>query len=137
MASLSSIRAGLKANLATISGLRTFDTVPDQVPVPCAVVGGPERIDFDATMGRGIDRYTIPIRVYVSRASERAGQASLDAFLAGSGASSVKAAIESDKDLGGAADTTRCVAMREYGIYEVNGVAYLGFEVVVDVLAAG
>lgn len=132
MGTLSAIRDGLKTRLATISGLRTHDTVPEQVAVPAAVVGAPELIAFDTTY-RGCSRYVIPVRVYASKASERTGQDKLDGYLNYSGTGSVKAAIEGDVTLGGAAQTTRVTEARGYGVYEVAGVQYLGAEFVCEV----
>lgn len=135
MSSLSSIRDGLKTRLLTISSLRAHDTIPDSIAVPAAVVGGPESVEYDLAMARGADKYTIPIRVYVGRASERAGQDKLDGYLASSGATSIKAAIEGDPTLAGAADTLRVTQARGYGVYEFAGVSYLGAEWLVEVIA--
>lgn len=137
MASISAIRDGIQVRLATIAGLRAFDLVKDQIPVPCAMVSFPERIEYDTTYGAGRVTLTIPVRVYASRASERAGQDRLDGYLASSGASSVKAAIESDRTLGGACESVQVPIMREYGTYTFNAVEYLGFEVEVEVVALG
>lgn len=135
MANLKDIRDGLETRLATIAGLRAHDTIPDQINVPCAIVGAPETIQYDHTMGRGTDRYTIPVRVYAGRASERAGQDKIDGYLAGSGANSIKAAIEADRTLGGVAHSTRVTEARGYGTYPIAGVEYLGVEFVVDIIA--
>lgn len=137
MMNLSAVRDGLKARLAGISGLRTFDVLVDQVPVPCAVVGGPERIEYDTTYRDGRVTLTIPVQVYVSRSSERAGQDTMDGYLASTGPLSVKAAIEGDPTLGGAAETTQVPAMREYGTYIIGGIEYLGFEIQCDVVTLG
>lgn len=136
MASIVAIRDGLAANLGTISGLRAFSYMPDRVSVPAAIVGE-VGIDFDLTFGRGLDQFAITVRVYVSKASDRAGQDKLDGYLAGSGASSIKAAIEADKTLGGAAQTLKVVAVTGYGVYEVGGVDYLGAEFSVVIYASG
>lgn len=134
MGTLSAIRDGLKTRLATITGLRAYDTIPDDINIPAAIVGVPESIEFDTTYGRGADRYTIPVRVYASLASERAGQDKLDGYLAASGSGSVKAAIEGDPTLGGAAHTTRVTQARGYGVYEIAGVSYLGVEFICEVI---
>jgi hypothetical protein len=135
MASLTSIREGLATAMGNIVGLRCHASIQDQVAVPAAVVGPPELINWDMTFRRSSDRYTIPVRVYASRASERAGQDLLDGFLAGDGASSIKAAIEADPTLGGACDSCRVTQARGYGVYQIGGVDYLGVEFVVDVIA--
>lgn len=134
MASLASIRDGLKTNLATISGLRAHDTIPDQINPPAAIIGPPETIEWHKTFGSAKARWVMPVRVYVGRASERAAQDKLDAYLAGSGSSSVKTAIESDTTLSGAADYTVCLSARGYGVYRVGDIDYLGAEWLVEVV---
>lgn len=134
MADLEAIHDGLETRLATISGLRVCSV--DRVSVPAAVVGEVE-IDFDQSMGRGLDAMEWKIRVYASSASDRAGLTKLNSFLAGSGALSVKAAIEGDRTLGGAAQTLRVVRVGGYGVYEVAGQQYMGAEFTVAVWASG
>lgn len=135
MPSLYEIRAELKTRLATIAGLRTFGFVPDQLPVPAAFVGALESVDFDTTMQRGCDRWLIPVRVGVSRATDRAAQAALDTYLAGSGERSIKAALEGDATLGGTAYTVRVQSAAKYGVFEHAGAQYLGAEWLVEVIA--
>jgi hypothetical protein len=135
MASLTSIRDGLKTALQSVTGLRAFDTIPDAIAPPAAIVGGPERIQWDLTFRRASDRYTIPVRIYVGRASERTAQDKLDGYLAGEGSGSIKEAIEADPTLGGAVETVRVTEARGYGIYPIGGVDYLGVEFLVDVIA--
>lgn len=135
VANLSAIRDGIKARLVTISGLRASDLLADAINPPEAVVGGPELINFDVTYGRGADRFTLPVRVYASRASERAGQDKLDSYLMTSGATSIKAAIEGDKTLGGTVHSVRVTLARGYGAYTIGDVTYLGAEFVLDIIA--
>lgn len=134
MATISSIRDALQLALDAIDGLRAVDVVTDSVSPPVAIVGFPDRVEYDVTMRRGSDRYIIPIRLYVGRASERSAQNRLDAYLAASGAYSVKAAIEDDPTLGGACQTCRVTEASGYGIYEVGGVNYLGTQYMVEVI---
>ena len=135
MASLYEIRAQLKARLATIDGLRAFGFVPDSLPVPAAFVGAPEEVQFDVTMARGCDRWLIPVRVAVSRATDRHAQEDLDDYLAGSGPRSIKAAIEGDFTLGSVAHSVRVKTARGYGVFTHAGIQYLGAEWLVDVIA--
>lgn len=134
MATLIQIRTGLAARLDTISGLEVYRRMPGSISPPCAAVGGPE-IDYDNAFQRGGDDWTIPVRVYVSRADDDAGQDALDAYLAPTGAVSVKAAIEGDGTLGGIVDSTRVTRFRGYGNYEIGGIMYLGGEWVCEVMA--
>lgn len=135
MGELSKIRDALKANLATIEGLRVSDIIPDSINPPMAIVGGPELIEYDTTMARGADRLLIPVRVYAARTNERTGQDKLDSYITKSGSTSIKAAIESDTSLGGQAHTVRVQQMRGYGSYTVGGADYIGAEWLVEVIS--
>ena len=127
MATFSSIRDGLKTRLATISGVTVYDTVPDFLDPPAIIIAPFNTLNFDTTMARGADTYEIPVILYIQRVDAASAQDSLDAFLASSGGSSVKAAIEGDLTLGGAAMSARVVSATDYGEYEVSqGTSYLG-----------
>lgn len=134
MAQLSAIRTGLSNNIDNIAGLIVHKTIPDQIVTPCAVIGTPD-VEFDTTMARGADKLLIPVRVYASRASDRSGQEKIDEYLASSGATSIKAAIESDVTLGGAAHTLRVRSASGFGVYNIAGSDYLGVEFTVEVIA--
>jgi hypothetical protein len=121
----SSVRDGLKTRLQTISGLRAYDLIPDTVVPPAAVVGQLD-FTFDIDNARGLDQAQVDVLVIVQRFSERTGQDKLDAYLAGSGASSIKAAIEGDRTLGGAVQTLR-VTGAEAGTYDSQGVTFLSY----------
>lgn len=129
MTTLAALRAGLAANLATIDGLRVSAYVPDLVEPPMAVVSAPS-IQYDTSFKRGSDEYTFTIAVYVSRQIVKSAQKQLDAF---ADPTAVKAAIESDRQLGGAAFDCRVVAMSGYEPVEVNETPLLAasFEVMV------
>jgi hypothetical protein len=130
MASISTLRTGIKNNLATITGLRTSSFQPDTISPPIAIVF-PVSVNYDETFNRGMQTYTFAVQVIVGRVSERTGQNSLDAFCASTGASSIKLAIESDKTLGGNAFDLRVTDMRNYGELLVGEVNYLSAEFVV------
>jgi hypothetical protein len=134
MASLSSIRSGLSTRLATISGLSVYAYVPDSIEPPTAVVGVMSSVDYDSTMSRGSDSYEIPLYLYVSRVDAELSQDSLDEFLAGSGSSSIKQAIEGDSTLGGVVSSARVVEASNYGVYTINSIDYLGVEFSVEII---
>jgi hypothetical protein len=121
----SQVRDGLKTRLQTITGLRVYDLIPEPVTPPCAVVGQLD-LTFDIDNARGLDQANVDIYVIVQRFSERAGQDKLDAYLAGSGASSIKTAIEGDRTLGGTVNTLR-VTSAESGQYESQGNLFLSY----------
>lgn len=135
MADIAALVDGLTANLATVDKLRVQGEILDTVPIPCAVVGPPTSIEYDAAMARGADVYTFSVRVLVARASERSSQKSLFAYASGTGAKSIKSAIESDKSLGGSADSVRVTGAGNIGIYGYGEADYLGVEFTVEVIA--
>ncbi len=136
MSSFPTIRDNLKTALATISGLRAHDTIPELVNPPAAVVGPPDSIIYDMTFGGVSMRWTLVVRVYVAKVSERTAQDKLDGYIAPTGSGSIKAVIESDKTLSGAVDTCRVTECRNYGVFRVGDIDYLGAEWVVDVITS-
>jgi hypothetical protein len=130
MASISELRAGIKTNLATITGLRVSDFQPDNINPPVAIVF-PISVDYDDTFARGMQTYTFSVQVIVGRVSERSGQNAIDSFISSTGANSIKLAIESDKTLAGDAFDVRVTDMRNYGELLVGEVNYLSAEFVV------
>ena len=134
MASILAVRDGLKARLATIAGMHPYDIVPDDITTPAAVVmPGDPLIVFDSTFGRATDELNFVILLLVQFANERTAQDALDAYLAGSGSSSVKAAVEGDQTLGGSAGYCTVTSAINYGGREYAGVNYLGVEFTVVV----
>lgn len=124
MATISQLRTGLATNLATISGLRTSALIPDAPQPPIAVVI-PNAISYDTTFHRGFDTYTYTITLIVGRQSDRTAQTTLDGYCNPTGATSVKTAIESDKTLGGNAQTLRVTDMSTYGSMTIADTVYL------------
>ena len=71
MADISTLRTAIATNLATITGLRTAATVPDQINPPIAVVM-PTSIEYDLAFARnGGDEYEFSVMVIVGRVDER------------------------------------------------------------------
>jgi len=134
MALVSELRDGLKANLATVTGLRTSDTVPDNPSPPIAIVL-PQSISYDDAFGRGMQTYSFAVLVIVNRVSERSAQNSLDAYISSTGSSSIKLAIERDKTLNGKAFDVRVTDVRNYGDTVIGEINYLSAEFVVLCIA--
>jgi hypothetical protein len=131
MATVSGIRKGIADNLASITNLRVSPTMLDAPRPPVAMVY-PDTIDFDLNAARGADTFTFIVFVLVGRADDRTAQNRLDGFVAGP--NSVKAAIEADRTLGGAADTCRVTSMRNYQQVSIGETVYLGVEFEVEVV---
>lgn len=121
---VTNVRAGLKTRLATISGLRVWDSIPDQVTPPGAVVGQLD-FTFDIDNARGLDIANVDVYVIVQRFDARSSQNQLNDYL-GSGAKSIKTAIEADRTLGGAVNTLR-VTRAEAGTYLQGDVTFLSY----------
>lgn len=138
MASLSALRAGIAGRLETISGLNVYAFVPGTIVTPAAtVIPGPDTfIQWDTTQGGQTQDYSFIVTLFLPQASDENGQLALDAYLAKSGSSSVKAAIEGDQTLGGVAEWLHVVEARNYGRFNYNQVAYYGCEFLVVVSAA-
>lgn len=121
----SGVKDGLAAALATITGLRVFDYVPDGLAPPAAVIE-PLEIDYDSAMHNGLTFYRAYVLIVVGRMSDRTAQNSLDQYVTTTGASSVKAAIEADRSLGGACQTLRVTSSRPREAL-VSGVEMLAY----------
>lgn len=80
--------------LSTITGLRVFDFPPKSAQPPFAFVDMPDTIDFDLAYNRGSDRASFPVVVAVADVVDRAARDAIAAYAAGTGASSVRAAID-------------------------------------------
>ena len=134
MAELSAIRTALAEKIGSINGLRTAATVPDQVNPPIAVII-PERVTYDEAYARGLVVYTFIVQVVVGKVSERTAQNRLDGFVNPTGATSIKAAIEADKSLGGVVFDSRVTEMTTYTVVQIGDIAYLSCEFRITVLA--
>jgi hypothetical protein len=125
--------AGLKDKINDITGLRAFEYVPEDLNPPCAVVvlGPIERGAFS----RGMMELTVEVAIFVTRGSDRAGQASLNAFAdpSASVSTSVWAKIDADKTLGITGVDAAVLRYRPFGIDEVAAYGYYGgvFELLV------
>lgn len=134
MSTFSGIRSGLAARLATISGLRTYSYIPDQINPPVAVCG-PSSVEYDSAFDRGHDTLVWDVVVIVSRADEKAAQDALDGYCDSTSTSSVKAAIEGDRTLGGACIDARVTDLTSYQSLAVGEVQYLAATFRVSIIA--
>ena len=125
MIKINQVRDALGKNLNKITGIRIYDTIPDVVVPPCAVVGQLD-FTFDVNNARGLDQASVDVYVIVQRISERAGQDKLDELLAGTGSKSIKTALESDRTLGGLVDTLRVISA-ESGTYTTGDQTFLSY----------
>ena len=129
---ISQLRAGAQTQLDTIAILRTvYDYIPDTAPAtPCGIVGNVS-LDWDEAMQRGLDAATFSVYVVVSRMSERSAQDTLDSLLAGSGAGSVKTALEAGGNLNGSCATARVTRATPVSL-SMGGVEFFAYEYEVE-----
>lgn len=147
---VAAVRLAVSNAVDEISGLICTPYRPDSITEPAFFVGEVE-VEYDETMGRGYDKLTLTAYLLVSRADDKSSQAALDAYLAGHGSSSVKAALYAVRGvpgtaaLGGAASSCRLVRAYDYGFDTygsntssgVQGQKYLGVTFQIDVYGRG
>lgn len=124
--SITDIRDGLAANLATIPGLRTSAELPDQPNPPIAVVQL-NNVTYDQAFQNGLVLYNFTITVIVGKVAERLAQQRLNAY-ASTGVGGVKTALESDRTLGGSAFDVKLQEMTNIGAITLGEQQYLAAE---------
>ena len=128
---ISDLRAGLVANLQTIPNIRVYATLPDVVNPPSALITL-DRVEYQQQNNNAMSIYTFKVTIVLGRVSERVAQENMDVLVAPTG---VKAAIESDRTLGGNAYEVNIQEMSSYGAVSINGIDYLSAEFSVLVYA--
>ena len=123
------VRDKMKAAL-NIPGLRVFDTIPDNIIPPAAIVGQLS-MTWDLVMARGADTANLDVMVITGRMSDRAAQDWLDQLLVGTGTKSIKTKIESDQTLGGSVSSIRVTTAEPLNI-NVSGVEMLAYRFAVE-----
>lgn len=129
--SIAEIRAGLAANIAAISGLRVSAEIPDNPSPPIAVIAL-NNISYDLDFNRGMTLYNFTVTLIVGRVAERDAQRKLDAY-AGNGERSIKTAVQSDRQLGGAAFDVRLSEMSTIGALNLGESTYLAADFAIQV----
>jgi len=135
MTSLADIRQGLAANLQALPGVEVYEREGGLANVPCAVVVTPS-IDYHQSFSSaGLVRYEFRIMLLVQSADSEQSGIDLDTYADPSSPTSVRAAVESDRTLGGIADDLICTSFRPLSSEEVSGIGYWGGEFTVTVYA--
>jgi hypothetical protein len=129
--SIAAIREGLAANIATISGLRVAAEIPDNPSPPIAVIAL-NNVSYDLDFNRGMTLYNFTVTLIVGRVAERDAQRKLDAY-AGNGERSIKTAVQSDRQLGGAAFDCVLSEMSTIGALNLGEQTYLAADFAVRV----
>jgi hypothetical protein len=130
---LAAIRSQLQQTLAQASGVRVYDTVPDNPQVPCIIVI-PETVRYGQTFsGEATCRFVL--QILAASVNSRGGQQTLDGLISDSGDQSVVQLLEADPTLGGTVSMCSPIEVRSYGTVG-DTVRYYSAEMTVDVWAA-
>lgn len=136
MTNITAVREALRVRLETIPGLIAHATMPGQITPPAAVVTPAQGtfLTYDQTMD-GVDDVLMSITLFVKYNAQDQAQSNLDAYLADTGASSVKAAVDGDIDLDGTAHFAAVTEASNYGIvtFGATGTEYLSCEFAVTI----
>lgn len=116
---------GLRANAATLEGLRCYEYVPDSVAVPAFF---PVDVVFDyvAALVTGMPQMTVRCQILTTRASDRSGQKLLKEYLSETGSLSLQTALRSDPTLGGACHDLQLQRINGYRTFEHQGQKFYG-----------
>lgn len=139
-ATIAEIRQGIADNLADAFGadVQTSAYELEQVFPPSIMVVAVDRVNFDEAGIRGLDEITLTLRGFGGQLINRGAQVVLDSWLNTSGATSVKAAVESDRTLGGKVEDTVVIDAGNYRRFKLeDATVLLGVEWSVRVLNRG
>lgn len=129
MFDLTAVRAGLAAQLTSLAAAEGLQVTPYMLnePTPPFVDIFPDEIEYDVASRRGGDMNMIVVRASVGFVSDQGAQVKLDRLLASSGASSMKAALETKASgqgtvtLSNIVDDLRVVSCSGYRVFERPG----------------
>lgn len=140
---IAAIRAGLVANLQTSFPdvqCTGYEMAAPKPPCFEIAVSRDDGLEFNQAANRGVEEYNMIVRGIVSNMIDQRSQELLDEWLAPSGATSVRAAIESDVTLGGEVEALVVDSVTNYRAFAVASlpnVTFLAAEWTVRVYASG
>ena len=122
--SVTDIKTGIANALATIPGLRAYAQQPDNINAPFA---WPmlDSITYNGAMRGGLITNVFTVSVCVGRVAERTAQTALDGYLSYEGTTSVRAALESDRTLGGIVSNLLVESASNIATMDGNDAVYL------------
>lgn len=121
---LLAIQQGLATAASAISGLRAFATLPGTVNPPTFAVIEND-LEYNQTFGNGMTQINFVCGLYLP--SDEQGREALVSYLTNNGPTSIKAALETDKTLGGTAKTLNVDRVRgAFRLYTIGPNDYLG-----------
>lgn len=125
---LGDVMDDLGTALSLITGLRVYDFPPKSAQPPFAFVDMPDRLNFDASMGRGSDRMTINVVVGLPDVVDRETRDMIAEYAAGSGAKSIKATLDAAMGPGSR------VVSADFRPVQLAGTLYAGIVFELDVI---
>ncbi len=126
------IKTAIAENMQdSLGGMQILGYVRDNVTPPAADIRrGPTL--YDQAFQGGVHRMTMLVRVFVAGVMDKASQAQLDSYLDPEGDNSVKAAIESDRSLGGLIADLHVTGATGEQTYTMSGAQMVGSEWTVE-----
>jgi hypothetical protein len=131
---LGAVMDELGVALTGVPGLRVSPYWAERPTPPFAVVGFPEELHYDLTMGDGGEQFSVPIIVGVSRGDGRTARNRIIGYTKGTGFGTVKNAVETHHGI--AWDSARVQSV-EFGMGTWSGVEYLTATFTVDIIGTG
>lgn len=132
---LNQVMDEIGVRLRTITGWNVFDYPAPTVMPPAAILSYPERIIFDETYRRGMDKIEgLPLYVIDGKANDREARDRIAAYVAGTGPRSVKAVLESGTYT--AFDVIR-VRTAEFGVLRIGSNDYIEALFTLDIAGSG
>lgn len=131
MSTLTDVQSGVATALRTIPGLRVYEFPSDRIEPPAAILSLPETA-YDVTLNGRSDHWLYQIWVLVSRADDESAFREMTEYVESEGLKSIRQAIESDRTLGGACDTSAVVRARPL-FTTMAGTEYLTAEFTLEV----
>lgn len=137
---MTGVRDAMKTRLDAI-GIVVYDTMPEQPMVPCATIAPAieNPVTYDDSMGGDDATLRLVVTVLVQRIVAAVAQDAVDGYLAPSGSSSVRGALNSFKVASGW-DSLTVKGAQHYGQFEFgtgeSSLKYLGAEFAVEVLVS-
>jgi len=136
MTTLAQVRDGLKTRLDTIDGLRVYDHVPGDANFPAAIIYPPTIADYRSDLGEGAVEASFTVGLFVPVTLARQAN-NLYPFIERTGAQSVFATVEADRDLGFADVDAHAVSVEQLELTEIGGKSCVGVAVTVQIFAGG
>lgn len=122
--------------LQGITELNVYRYPPDGVVVPAAVVDLPESYTYDSTLGRGMDRISLPVAVLVGNVLDWAARDAIAPYFDGAGSQSVKTVVEAGTYE--SFDSVRVTAADDpFEVWTFGGVPYLAGRFLLDIAGPG